>query len=165
VAVLPKLLTLLLRGAEGWHGLEGALRSLDAVALYSPGLATQAWIAWGERQRRLRHHGELNLEGRPWLVSLPGGLELDGSLKLRGAGVTALPKNLRVSGSLDVRATPLTVLPEGLWIGTFLDLRDCAAWDGRLPHDAHVGRGLLTPGHSFGVTLSAWRGLYPDREV
>jgi len=41
------------------------------------------------------------------------GLQVGGSLDLRGTQITALPEGLQVGGSLDLRGTQITALPEG----------------------------------------------------
>ena len=47
----------------------------------------------------------------------------NGSLDLRGTGITALPDNLTVGGGLDLRGTGITALPDNLTVGGGLDLR------------------------------------------
>ncbi|WP_256185867.1 hypothetical protein, partial [Desulfovibrio desulfuricans] len=50
------------------------------------------------------------------------GLDVEGSLDLRGTQITALPDNLTVGGYLDLRGTQITALPDNLTVGGYLDL-------------------------------------------
>ena len=51
------------------------------------------------------------------------GLNVEGSLYLRGTQITSLPDNLTVGGGLDLRGTQITALPDNLTVGGGLDLR------------------------------------------
>ena len=50
------------------------------------------------------------------------GSYVNGSLDLRGTGITSLPDNLTVGGYLDLRGTGITSLPDNLTVGGSLDL-------------------------------------------
>ena len=65
--------------------------------------------------------GSLDLRGTG-ITSLPDNLTVDGWLDLSGTGITSLPDNLTVGGWLDLSGTGITSLPEGLTVGGSLDL-------------------------------------------
>ena len=75
----------------------------------------------------------------------------DGSLDLRGTGITSLPEGLTVGGSLYLRGTGITSLPEGLTVGGYLDLEGCTGITS-LPEGLTVGGSLYLRG--TGITNS-----------
>ena len=78
-------------------------------------LATGNWIL-------RRSHAGLSYDGFKWSPigewrnELPEGLQVGGSLDLRGTQITALPEGLQVGGSLDLGGMQITALPEGFEI-------------------------------------------------
>ena len=73
--------------------------------------------------------GSLDLRGTGITV-LPDGLTVGGSLDLEGCtGVTVLPDGLTVGGNLYLSGTGITVLPDGLTVGGNLYLRGTGVTD------------------------------------
>ena len=88
----------------------------------------------------------LDLSGRDWIRSLPGGLKLDCYvIDLHDCvNLDAIPKGFRTDGQVI--------------------LTGCRAWDGRIPPDAAIGGGVITDVHPEWVDLELWREQHPDGE-
>jgi hypothetical protein len=102
--------------------------------------------------------GSLNLEGSD-IITLPDGLQVEGSLILRGCTeLKSLPDGLRVGGSLYLEdCKGLKSLPDGLQVGGTLFLDDCTRLR-YLPAGLKVGRSLFLRGTGI-------QDIPPDTEV
>ena len=102
--------------------------------------------------------GSLNLEGSD-TISLPDGLQVEGSLILRNCTeLKSLPDGLVVGGSLYLEGcTELKSLPDGLQVGGSLFLNGCTRLRS-LP-------GGLRVKHSLFLNGSGVQDLPPDLEV
>ena len=136
------------------------IRSLGELAVASPE-AAQVWFnRWGE-DRQVDH---LHAEGCAWITTLPHGLSANKHLWLDRSGITSLPDGLTLGGNLDLSQTPIVALPEGLDVGGYLFLVGCPAWDGRIPENVRLCKGLMTNRYPDGLTLKDWREFHPDGE-
>ena len=95
--------------------------------------AEHEWVSWLMRKygycdtawlSGLEISGSLDLRGTG-ITALPDGLSVGGWLDLRDTGITALPDGLSVGGSLYLSGTGITALPDGLSVGSWLYLRGC----------------------------------------
>jgi hypothetical protein len=157
------------------------LEYLDVVAAADPALAQRGFIKVVEAQPLPRN---LNLDGRPWITSLPEGMRVLGNLEVSGTGLTEVPKGIDVGGYLDLSVTqvgalpdnlvlthslnlhfcPIKTLPAGLVVGRNLTLLDCEQWDGWIPADTVVKDFLFTDEHPDGLILAEWRSRHPHGE-
>ena len=80
-------------------------------------------------------------------------------LRLRDCwNLNALGDDLQVARDLDLQnCRSLKSLPKGLVVGGTLDLRGCVEWDGQVPEDAVVGKGILFAGTQTRMSLTAYR--------
>jgi hypothetical protein len=151
-------------------GVRAMVPFLDAVAEADPDLAQGLLTAWG-RDRKVG--GSLELGGKSWVVSIPDGLRVEGTLWLARSGVTFLPPKLetgfdlflqdtlvsqvpmglKVGGSLFLSRSPIVSLPEGLTVGHWLDLGMTPIR--ALPLGLKVGEGLDLR------RCSSWDGRIP----
>ena len=89
----------------------------------------------------------------------------DGSLYLRGTGITSLPEGLTVGGSLDLEGcTGITSLPEGLTVGESLDLEGCTGITS-LPEGLTVGGWLYLEGCTGITDTSMVKRTLPPQAV
>lgn len=137
------------------------LKALDQVAIGAPATAN-AWLGAWLLEREVE--GMLALGTRPWVTSLPEGLQLRHGLFLQQASLRHLPPNLKVGGNLYLSQSLITTLPPGLAVSGSLWLRACLTWDGRIPADTLVGRRVFTDRHKNGLPLADWRAKHPDGE-
>lgn len=90
----------------------------------------RAGISYVVTSEGLQVRGSLALRGTG-ITQLPEGLQVGGGLYLRGTGITELPEGLQVGGFLDLESTGITELPEGLQVGGFFDLEGS-----KIPYEA-----------------------------
>jgi len=55
-----------------------------------------------------------DLESNSNNITLPNGLQIKGSLNVRGTSITSLPEDLKITGNLNCAFTKITFLPKGL---------------------------------------------------
>jgi hypothetical protein len=179
-AVLPYLLEAI-RDVGTWRPQGVAIPVMDGVATACPDLAQRGLDAWTQNRKIA---GSLSLAGRAWVTRLPKGLVVQYALDLQGSQIASLPEGLEVGGNLDLRQAPITSLPDNLYVGTelillgnpiarlphnlqvgrFLTIRNCPAWDGRIPGDARVGLEVFTDRHPEGIPLDDFQRYHPNGE-
>ena len=108
------------------------------------------WVSW-----LMQKHGYCDTA---WL----SGLEISGSLYLRGTGITALPDGLSVGDWLYLSGTGITALPDGFSVGGSLDLSDTGIT--ALPDGLSVGGWLDLSGTGItalpdGLSVGGWLDL------
>ena len=96
-----------------------------------------------------------------WPDSLPGGLEVEGSLLLPRRGLARLLWKPKVGADLWLEKSGIVALPDGLEVGCSPWLRGCRDWDGQIPEDARVGARVVLDRHVHGIPLMEWRARYP----
>jgi hypothetical protein len=113
----------------------------------------------------LRVGGGLDVSRCANLEALPDGLEVDLGLIAPGClGLRTLPEGLSLRGDLDLSGSGLERLPERLAVLGVVNLRDCLAWDGRIPQGVLAHGRIRTPVHNRWLPLAEWRELHPDGE-
>ena len=119
------------------------LKAIDWMEAGSVGSLDLSESDIGSLPDGLQVEGSLFLRGCTRLVSLPAGLEVGRSLYLEGCtGLTSLPDGLEVGHSLYLdNCLRLRRLPNGLKVGHTLWLRGSGIFD--LPEDLVVGQSII----------------------
>jgi hypothetical protein len=93
------------------------------------------------------------------LRRLPASMNrVGGYLDINGTAIRTLPDGLHVGEHLYLSASPIERLPKGLFVGLKLMVVGAKAWDGEIPDDAQIGKGI-SGGDSLqdSVTVAEWR--------